>query len=154
MKKHLLIGVVFVFTSNIIAQNKKLIGVWQENYHIQKDTLDTGRDEINRNYQAYKRGDYKLSADYVMYMAVYPENYEDKWKITITKEDDVFWITTENGAKEKLIYAPKTNNYYGVFKELWGTKEKLFVEYDPKNKKVVFIEEETEMLVFDFSRKQ
>jgi hypothetical protein len=154
MIKHLLIGVVFLFTSNLIAQNEKFIGTWQENYHIRKDTLDTGFDEINRHYQAYKRGDYKLSSDYVMYMEVYPENDEDKWEITITKEDEVFWIKTKIGEKEKLIYAPKTNTYYGVFKELWGAKGKLFVEYDRKNKKVVFIEEGTEILVFDFSRKQ
>lgn len=46
-----------------------------------------------------------------MYMEVYPEN-DRKWEITIINEDNTFWITKEDGLKEKLIYNSKANNYY------------------------------------------
>lgn len=158
MKKYVLAGLLLFLVSNLVAQNKKLIGVWQENYHTRKDTTDTGRDEMNSHYNSYKSGYKKLSSEFIVYSYIYPGVYPDddlsKSEISIVAEDGVFWIITEVGEKEKLIYAPKTNNYYGEFKQLWGAKGKIFVEYDPKNKKVIFIEEETEMLLFDFSRKQ
>jgi hypothetical protein len=152
MKKYILIGVLFFITANIIAQNEKFIGSWQENYHLRKDTLDTGYNEIKKNYRAYRSGFLKLSLDYVMYMEVYPEN-DRKWEITIIKEDNTFWITKEDGLKEKLMYNSKANNYYVFLKDWWEVRGNLIIEYQPKTKEIVLLEEDTKMIVFVFSRK-
>jgi hypothetical protein len=132
MKKYLLVGLIVFFTGNLVAQNKKLIGVWKEDYHTIADTTDTGS---------------------IDYRNVYPESDGDRWEISITKEQGVFWVS-DGDLKEKLVYAPKTNNYYVNLNKLWKIiKGNLTVEYDDKNQKVLFIDEELKMAVFEFSIK-
>nr|WP_315197687.1 hypothetical protein [uncultured Flavobacterium sp.] len=153
MKKYLLVGLIVFFKGNIIAQNKRIIGNWKENYHMIADTTSNGMEEINANPEAYRKGNMKLSSEYIDYREVHPESDSEKWQISITKEQDVFWVS-DGDLKEKLVYAPKTNNYYVNLNKLWKIiKGNLTVEYDDKSQKILFIDEKLKMAVFEFSRK-
>lgn len=153
MKKYLLVGLIVFFTSSLVAQNKKLIGDWKENFHTMADTTSNGIDEINNNPEAYRKGYKKLGGEYIDYQEVQTENDSERWQISITKEKDGFWVINGTDLKTKLIYAPKTNNYYINPKNWWGIKGALTVEYDDKNQKLLFIDEELKLTMFEFSRK-
>ena len=132
MKKQVLVGLMLFFTSILVAQNKKLVGNWKENYHTIADTTSSGD---------------------ISYREVYPEKEDERWIISIIKEKDDFWVINGSDLKVKFMYAPKTNNYYINPKNWWGIHSDLTVEYDDKNQKVLFIDEETRITMFEFSRK-
>lgn len=154
MKKYIIIGFILLFENSLVAQNKKIIGDWKENYHMVRDTTMNGVNEINSNSEAYKSGFKKLSSEYIDYREIHSkdEGY-DGWEISITKEKDDFLVINGPDLKVKLVYSPKTNNYYISPKKWWGIHGDLTVEYDNKNQKLLFIDEESKLTMFEFSRK-
>lgn len=154
MKKYIVIAFVTFFANNVVAQNPNIIGNWKENYHLVRDTMSNGIEEINSDPQDYQSGFKKLSSEYVSYREVRPEEEGYTFEITITKEQDVFWFANDDddsNHKMKITYAPKTNNY--VITKGSFTPSNLAIEYDIKNQKILLIEEESGLTMFEFSRK-
>lgn len=152
MKKQIIVGLILLFTANSFGQNEKILGDWKENYHNVADTLSSAIDEINSDPEAYRSGFKKLSSAYIDYREVYPENDAEKWKISITKDLGVFWFASYGSDfKKKIIYATKTNNYVitnGSYRNYY-----LSIKYDEKTQKLLFINEESGITEYEFSRK-
>jgi hypothetical protein len=152
MKKYLLVGLIVFFTNNLVAQNKEIIGDWKENYRTVADTLSSAVDIINSDPQAYRKGLKKLSSEYIDYREVYPESDAERRKISITKDLDVFWFAYYGSDfVKKITYAPETNNYMITKGDF--TNSDLAIIYDEKNQKLLFIDEESGITRYEFSRK-
>src|SRR5436190_10494692 len=158
MRKYLLLCFILSFTSNLEAQNRKIIGKWKENYNIRIDTTVSGIYEIQKDIQAYRYGTKELSSQYTDYYYVYPEKEDEKWEISITEQPDGFWISAGSDWKSKLLYDSETNSYYVTMKKLsmrLKNDDWIFVvAYDLKTQHLLFIEKKTKLAFYDFVRKQ
>lgn len=152
MKKYLLISFVLLASNNIFAQIDKIVGNWKEKQHMQIDTLDSGRELMNKDYKAYVKGHKQLDSDYTVIRDVYPEE-NDKLKITITKEQDFFWASDGNKFKQKITYDADKKEYFITIPGYRSSMD-LIVKYDLKTKKMQFIETGTEYIFYEFERKK
>ncbi|MGA9638547.1 hypothetical protein [Flavobacterium sp.] len=154
MKKHLFIGLMLFISANTFAQIDKIIGDWVEKKRIQIDTTSSGRDIMNQDPDAYRKGYKKLSSEYVDLGDRYPlEGFE--LKITITKEQDFFWAIDENKFMQRIAYDSASKNYSITIPDYFNHIN-LIVKYDEVSNKLQFIKPVPgEIYIFyEFERKK
>ena len=155
MKKYLLVGFMLFFASNLFAQNEKTVGDWKVvNYRTVIDTTFDGKQEINTNPEAYKKGSKKLSPKYLNLKLDYPDEYGNgSFQIAITKDLGVLWfeLSYNKGYLKKITSAPKGDKYLITKGDF--TDYDLVIEYDEKTQHLLLIDEESGITMYEFSRK-
>lgn len=155
MKKYLLGGFIVLFTSSLMAQNKKILGNWKENYHCQIDTTSDDREKINADPEAYRLGYKKLEIDGARIIDFAELDYTRDLAREISIKEDLgfFWLSFQNFETDfakKIIYDPKNNNY--VITKGDFSNYNLIIEYDNKNQKLLFFYKELGIVWYEFSR--
>ncbi len=153
MKKYLLLCFIILSLNITFAQIDKIVGNWVETKCVQTDTLDSGRDELNKDYQAYVKGYKQLDPEkHTQSYYISPEE-DDKLKLTITKEDVFFWATDGKKIKKKIIYKPDFKAYFITIKKYFGSYSYI-VKYDDKLDKLLFLDYRYEEISSEFERKK
>ncbi|TDP00708.1 hypothetical protein [Flavobacterium sp. 245] len=152
MKKYLCISLMLLFSNNIFAQIDKIVGNWAEIKCVRTDTLDIGREELQKNWKAYVKGYKTLDPEkYTESYYIFPEE-EDKLKLTIIKEEDFFWATDGKKLKEKIAYNPDFKEYFITIKKYMGSYSYI-VRYDVIADKLLFLNYRYEEVSSEFERK-
>nr|WP_315197469.1 hypothetical protein [uncultured Flavobacterium sp.] len=153
MKKYILISFILFSSNNIFAQIDKIVGNWVETRCVRTDTLDSGRDVLNKDWKAYAKGYKTLDPEkHTQSYYIFPEE-EDKLKLTIIKEDDFFWATDGMNIKEKIVYAPGFKDYLITIKKYMGSYSYL-VRYDAETDKLLFLNYRYTEISSEFERKK
>jgi hypothetical protein len=152
MIKQLLIFLLFFISGNLFAQIDKIVGSWSETRSIRTDTLDSGREKLYKDYEAYRKGYKRLDQenDTWSYLIVPEEN--EKLKITIILEQDLFWAIDGNKRKEKIVYTAGFKEYLITIEKYMGTYS-FIVKYDAKTDKLLFLDHRSEDICHEFERK-
>ena len=152
MKKYLCISLMLLISNNIVAQIDKIVGNWAEIKCVRTDTLDSGREILNKDWKAYVKGYKTLDPEkYTESYYIIPEE-RDKLKLTITKEDDFFWATDGKNLKEKIAYNPDFKAYFITIKKYMGSYGYI-VKYDVETDKLLFLNYRYEEVSSEFERK-
>ena len=133
---------------NSIAQTNKIEGEWIEKKSVLLDTIVDGFNEILKDYDAYKNGEKKLDAKFIIIKDFTPKA-GDNLKLEITKEKDFFWAESRTFFNQKIMYDTKNKTYYTNFRGSY-----LVVKYDNENKKLRFTNPESSTPYYEFERKK
>jgi hypothetical protein len=142
MKKHLFIGLMLFFSATTFAQMDKIVGSWVETKRMTLDTINAGIEIMNQDYDAYKKGYKVLDSEYVGYsIPIGDDDYlseNQKLKITISPEQDFFWVVDGNGFLQRITYDAVRKNYYITMPNHFIHIE-LIVKYDEVTNRLQFI---------------
>ncbi|PRZ23312.1 hypothetical protein [Flavobacterium granuli] len=153
MRRYIIVYLILFIPGNAFAQIDKIVGNWVETKCVRTDTLDSGRDELNKDWKAYTKGYKTLDPKkYTHSYYIIPEE-EDKLKLTITKEEDFFWATDGKKLKEKIIYKPDFKEYLITIKQYVGSYSYI-VKYDAETDKLLFLNYRYEEISSEFERKK
>nr|WP_315153980.1 hypothetical protein [uncultured Flavobacterium sp.] len=153
MKKHILLSLLLVLSVKASAQIDRIAGNWSETKCVRTDTLDSGRDLLNKDWNAYVKGYKTLDPEqYTQSYYIIPEE-QDKLIVTITKEDDFFWAADGKKLKGKIVYNPDFKAYFITIKKYMGSYSYL-VRYDAETDKLLFLDYRSEEISSEFERKK
>lgn len=140
-------------TAKTFAQIDKIVGKWSEIMRVQIDTITSGMELMENDWDAYNKGYKQLSPEYINREIMFPKD-DDKFRLTIKKEGDYFVATNSNNSSVKIInYGTEYENYQinliGLLSQLRTCK----VEYEPRTDKLYFRDEYGE-IYYAFERKE
>jgi hypothetical protein len=151
MRKYIIVYFIFFISGNSFAQIDKIVGTWVETKCVRTDTLDSGRDELQKDWKAYAKGYKTLDPEKYTHSYYSIPEEEDKLKLTIIKEEDFFWATDGKKLKEKITYKPDFKEYLITIKKYMGSYSYL-VKYDVETDKLLFLNYRYEEISSEFER--
>lgn len=147
MKKSILSAAILLISITSMAQKQAMLGKWIEQKRSFVDTLDTGRDLINAEYEAYSTGQKTLDAQYISILEFTAVDTE-KVNLEIWQENKTIWIAANGDVRNKFIVEPKQDVY---FLKLYGRTYEIV--YDSKNEKLLLVNPEYKMDFYEFTTK-
>ena len=153
MKKYLFLVFILFTSGKVAAQIDKIVGNWSETTCVRTDTLDSGRAEINKDYQAYVKGTKRLDPElHTQSYSVTPDE-DAKLKLNILKQGDFFWATDGKTLKEKIIYEADFKEYMITIKKHF-TSYSYIIKYDAESDNLLFLNYQSKDISSAFERKK
>lgn len=147
MKKLILSASVVLISFTSMAQKQAMLGKWIEQKRSFVDTLDTGRDLVNAEYEAYSTGQKTLDAQYISILEFTAVDTE-KLYLDIWKENNSIYLAANGDLKNKIALEPKKGSYFLTY---YGRKYEIV--YDSKNEKLRLVNPKYKMDFYEFTSK-
>ncbi|WP_026976323.1 hypothetical protein [Flavobacterium tegetincola] len=147
MKKLILSASVVLISFTSMAQKQPMLGKWIEQKRSFVDTLDTGRDLVNAEYEAYSTGQKTLDAQYISILEFNAVDTE-KLNLNIWKENNSIYLAANGDLKNKVALEPKKGSYFLTY---YGRKYEIV--YDSKNEKLRLVNPKYKMDFYEFTSK-
>ena len=143
MKKYFSVMCFALLSFAAMAQEDNLTGKWRQRTTY-LDTLETGRNLIKKDVDAYYKGVKKLGPEHYVVKELSstdPRNII----MTITKKTDYFLASNESSFQQKITYNPTAENYFTTI-----NGKSMIVKRDNIKKNLYFVEPISNYIYYEF----
>lgn len=149
--------ILVLLSLNTMAQNSKILGKWQSIAYTRIDTTDLDREEMDTDYEAYRRGFKQISPEYIHYSTYTPSDKDFLLiYLEIIQVNNNFYFKYDyNDDRTEIKYSTKDNSYF-VEKEfnLAGLLyPRLYLDYDEVTQHLLLYDKERGIPICEFERR-